>query len=68
LERAVTIELVWLKNWRLELIGRIAELEADGVPEAEPPNGPSVRMALAWTREELDEVEARIARLGTRAA
>ena len=68
MERAVTVELLWLKNWRLELIESIAELEGYELPESEAPNGPSVRMALKWTREELQEVERRIARAETKAA
>ena len=64
----MTAELIWLRNWQLELMESIAELEGYELPEREVPNAPSVRMALRWTREELKEVESRIARLEATAA
>jgi hypothetical protein len=67
LERVVTVELLWLRKWRLELIESIAELEEYELPESAAPNGPSNSMALKWTREELQEVERRIARAETKA-
>ena len=63
----MTAELIWLKNWRLELLESIAELEGYDLPEKDAPNEPSVRKALKWTREELEEVDIRIARIATRA-
>jgi hypothetical protein len=50
LERVVTVELLWLKNWRLELIESIAELEEYELPKSVAPNGPSNGVALKDSR------------------
>jgi hypothetical protein len=66
LERVVTVELLWLKNWRLELIESIAELEEYELPKSVAPNGPSNGVALKDSRR-TPEVERRIARAETKA-